>query len=421
MYFNHRFGCHKCFVCGIFDKDAHRMCFPEFNVNRRTDSSFRNRVQPLHHKTTSSLEYLQKADGVPMLDMVMDFPTSDPLHLLEEGVMKKCLNMWMKGKTANKRKKWTNQMIDNLNKQIVQWNREMPNDFNRKLRTLQYFSYYKATEYRSLLLYIGMVAFKNVLSKDEYVHFLSLSLAIRLFSCKYYVQQEKLRKIATLLLSEYCENFIKIYGKTEVVSNVHNLSHIAEDVQRFGNLNEISTYPFENFLHEIKLRVKASNNPMEQITRRLIEQSINDSKHLDFTTKVNAWVPELKYEFKETNTSLLIYKFIRITPKVSFSSKNIADKWFITKSDDIVEMKFAIKKLNSFFIFGAPIIDKNDFFQEPYLSRKTDIYLSRGEKGEPKFYEHREIKAKMICLSYLENYVFIPLLHSYDDCLIENF
>lgn len=87
---------------------------------------------------------------------------------------------------------------------------------------------------------IGMVAFKDLLTEEQYAHFLSLSLAIRLYSCQYYVQNAGLRSIARMLLSEYCENFVKIYGKNEVVSNIHNISHIADDVEEFGSLNEIS-------------------------------------------------------------------------------------------------------------------------------------------------------------------------------------
>lgn len=390
----------------------------------RTDESFRNRAQPIHHKETSSLEHLRKADGTPLLDMIKHFPTSDPLHLLEEGVMKKCLGIWMKGNARNKRKKWSNDIISSLNRQILQWNRELPSDFNRKLRTLQFLTYYKATEFRTMLLYIGMVAFKDVLVEQEYVHFLYFCLAIRLYSCRYYVQSPNLRVLARKFLSDYCENFVKIYGKNEVVSNIHNISHIADDVEQFGNLNEISTYPFENFLHDIKLRVRPSSTPMEQITRRIIEGSLisdrQNSQQINFTTKTfeNAsWVPELKYEWREKNASVSFYKFIRIKPNVFLSIKKFGDKWFITKCDDIVEMIYAIKKNNSYFIYGNPIKNKIDFFSKPYSSQKTNIYLSDGEKGQPKFYNDIEVKGKMVCLSYSEKYVFIPLLHSFDDCL----
>lgn len=266
-----------------------------------------------------------------------------------------------------------------------------------------------------------MVHFKSVLSEKEYLHFLLLSLATRLYSCQYYVQNANLRKIARKLLNEYCEKFVEIYGECEVVSNIHNISHIAGDIEKLGSLNEISTYPFESFLHNIKLYTKPSNNPLEQISRRLIEQTLNkkDSQQINFSIKKYAsasWVPELKYGFQEAKKEP-VFKFIRIKPNVFFSIKKIGDKWFITKTGDVVEMQYAIKRAHKYFIFGAPIKEKTDSFTQPYSSNLTDIYLSTGEKKEPKFFEIDEIKGKMMCLSHFENYVFIPILHSFDDCL----
>lgn len=58
------------------------MSFPRIDDVRRTNESFRARSQPEHHKEYSPLEALE-------INMVSDFPTSDPLHLLELGVMKR--------------------------------------------------------------------------------------------------------------------------------------------------------------------------------------------------------------------------------------------------------------------------------------------------------------------------------------------
>lgn len=59
------------------------MSFPFINCPLRTNISFRGRLQPSHHK-----EYRSIIEDLP-IDMISCFPTSDPLHLLELGVMKK--------------------------------------------------------------------------------------------------------------------------------------------------------------------------------------------------------------------------------------------------------------------------------------------------------------------------------------------
>lgn len=83
--FNHQFGCQKCMARGVYSKDANRIYFPQKNWPLRTDSDFRAKRDPAHHKETTLLEELK-------IDMISCFPISDPLHLFELGIMKKCVN-----------------------------------------------------------------------------------------------------------------------------------------------------------------------------------------------------------------------------------------------------------------------------------------------------------------------------------------
>lgn len=353
-------GCQKCIIKGIYDKTVKRTYFAEFNLSKRTDASFRGREEKKHHKMKSLLECIEKKDGTPLLDMVKDFPTSDPLHLLDQGVMKKLLKMWMSGYTCiyddNTKKKWSKEIITAINLDILQWNKEFPSDFHRKLRSLQYTKYFKATEFRTILLYIGVVAFRDILPEKEYVHFLLLCIAVKFYSCRYYVQNSNYKDIARQFLLGWCDNFVEIYGKTEVVSNIHNICHIADDVERFGSLNDISTYPFENFLHEIKLRVQPSSNPMEQITRRIVEQSLNrqNNPKISFNKNRNVFWVEFKYETKQIE-NCSCFKYIKIAPNVILSSKTIGDKWFLTKSGKIVAMEYATIKNHQYLIKGKAI------------------------------------------------------------------
>lgn len=80
--FNHTFGCQRCSVKGKRSKVAKRMYFESIECDLRTDSDFRNQSQKEHHKEISMLQVLP-------IDMVKTFIVSDPLHLLELGVMKR--------------------------------------------------------------------------------------------------------------------------------------------------------------------------------------------------------------------------------------------------------------------------------------------------------------------------------------------
>lgn len=417
VYFNHKYGCQRCFAVGAYSTAVRRTYFADFSQAKRTDMSFRDKSQPIHHKERSILEDLQNIDGKPLLDMINHFPTSDPLHLLEEGVMKRLFLIWRKGTTIFK-KKWSNLVQLSISKLILLLNKQLPGEINRKVRSLQFINYFKATEFRTILLYYGIVIFKDALDDETYIHFLQLCLATRLCSSKFYLKNVSVKNVACKLFEAFCINFKKIYGCDAVVSNIHNISHIYEDVNRFGSLCEISTYPFENHLRDIKLRIQPSKTPINQITRRLAEMFLDQpAKKINFDIirhEKHYWAPEFKYGYKDSNES--VYRFIQITPNVFLSTKRIADRWFITKYGDIVEMKHASFTNNSYFITGVPIKTKNDFFTLPFASSKSDIFVSNGEKGVEKMYHFKDIKAKMMCLSYEEDFVFIPMLHSLDEC-----
>lgn len=417
VYFNHRYGCQKCLAVGTYDKDVRRTTYAVFNAPKRTDSGFRERQQPIHHKEKKILEDLVDVAGKPLIDMIKQFPVCDPLHLLHEGVMKRLFRIWMKGTNLFKQK-WSKEKKCLLDKMFTLWNKELPSDIARKVRRIQFLAFWKATEFRTILLYYGMVAFKDLLGENEYNHFLHLCLAIRIYSCRTYLANSNFKTVARKLLAEFCTYFPKLYRISSVVSNIHNISHISDEVEEFGSLNDISTYPFENFLHEIKRRVRPSKIPMEQITRRLVELCLdvggNKEVNLNVVRYQNAGYPELKYEFKFSNGS--VFKFIRVTKNVSFSTKRAGDRWFLTKNGDIVEMKHAIKSKNSFFISGTPIKDKSNFFSKPYASQKSDIYLSDGERLKEQLYSYKDIKAKLMCLSYHMKINTFLFHFSIDEC-----
>lgn len=132
------------------------MSFPNLDCDRRTNESFRNRDQPEHHKITSILEELD-------IDMIGAIPTSDPLHLFDLGIMRKCLYRWVFGSKEYKRK-WSKSLVDLTSRLLSKCQQQKPSDIHRAIRTLDYLRHWKGTEYRTILLYIGMVVFKEVSS-----------------------------------------------------------------------------------------------------------------------------------------------------------------------------------------------------------------------------------------------------------------
>ena len=53
--------------------------------------------------------------------------------------------------------------------------------------------------------------------------------------------------LAEELLNIFVAHYSSLYGEEGLVYNVHNVIHIVDDARRFGALDSVSAYPFENF------------------------------------------------------------------------------------------------------------------------------------------------------------------------------
>lgn len=141
----------------------------------------------------------------------------------------------------------------------------IPSESARKPRSLSELDRWKATEFRQFLLYTGPVVLKDVLPAPLYNNFLSLSISIYLMLsptlCAHYCDY------ADNLIGYFLEQFRTLYGVEEMVYNVHSLCHLADDVRRFGPLDCVSAFCFENFLGQLKRKVRKPQHILQQITR----------------------------------------------------------------------------------------------------------------------------------------------------------
>lgn len=397
--FNHKHGCQKCLSIGTFCNEFHRMSFPDLHAVLRSNDSFRNRTHPIHHKTKSPFEDLD-------IDMVLSFPTSDPLHLLELGVLRKCIYRWVNGEPPYKGK-WSKALVSLTSRLLAKVQCEMPSDIHRAVRTLDSLRHWKGLEYRTMILYVGCVIFKQVLPDHEYNHFLLLFTAVRICSCNIYT---KYYSLASKMFEMYVEQYKLIYGYHTIGSNVHNLIHIVQDLINCNanNLINISTYKFENALRLLGLKLKHTNRPLEQVVCRLIEQNHHKS---NFQNRIEPteFKPKVFYGLKLENVE--VYKKIEIAPNLFFSSKKSNNSWFLTKKKEIVKFEYAGRR--NFKLYGKVVQEKRPFFNNPITSTKLDIYASDIQlENNVKGFNVESIAAKMICLSYQNEFVFIPLLHS---------
>ena len=68
------------------------------------------------------------------------------------------------------------------------------------------------------------------------------------------------------LVVSFVEHFQALYGRDE---NVHQLIQLSEEYRKFGTLDNISEFPFENYLGQIKHLLCKPYQPLQQVVKRL--------------------------------------------------------------------------------------------------------------------------------------------------------
>ncbi|XP_055604411.1 uncharacterized protein LOC129752669 [Uranotaenia lowii] len=258
LNYNGKHGCLKCTTKGKYCHSAGTVVFPDHNAQPRTNEKFRNNEYPEHQLSETPLIRLP-------IDMIEDVIVADALHLLELGVMRKLLNGWRTG-SMTKRAKWSTAEKTEISIFLVQI--RFPKEIHRRMRSLDFVSLWKGLEYRNFLNYVGFILLKDHLSEKFYEHFLKLFCAVRICSVE---THKSLLPVARELFNDFIDEYKALYGIEYLTSNIHNLCHIVDEVERFGPLFTLSAYPFENYLHSLKKMLRSGPLPLNQIANRLTE------------------------------------------------------------------------------------------------------------------------------------------------------
>lgn len=233
---------------------------PHENVVNRTDGSFRVQSDEQHHRCRSILEELP-------IDMVQIFPI-DYMHCVLLGVMKRLINTWLRGKPPNL---MPSRDVLSISEKLIDCSKTEPKEFQRKIRGLNDFGHFKATELRTFLLYTGPAVLKNILPDDKYDHFLLLHVAISIL-CNKNICKDK-SHVAKAMLKQFVEETAEIYGRTHLTYNMHTLTHIPDDVDLLGDLDNYSAFEFESEMYVIKRLIRKNNLELAQISNRISERS----------------------------------------------------------------------------------------------------------------------------------------------------
>lgn len=202
---NAYYGCDRCTQSGHW---LNKMTFPEVSAQRRTDTDFRAKVCEDYHIGDTPLTCLS-------INLISQLPL-DYMHLVCLGVVRKLILAWLKG-PLNCR--LPAKSVCDISDRLSNLRLYMPSEFCRRPRSLSDIDRYKATEFRQILLYTGVVVFRDILPDQLYQHFMLLSCAMYccLSSRLCYMYCE----FANKLLVSFVEYAEKVYGTEFLVYNVH--------------------------------------------------------------------------------------------------------------------------------------------------------------------------------------------------------
>lgn len=383
------FGCERCVRKGV--SVAHRMTFPEISAAPRTNVRFAEMMEGEYQVEQSPLIGL----GIGCItDFVLDY-----MHLVCLGVVRRLIFF---GPQV---------LLKVISDELVAVRKCLPREFCRKPRAFQEYKLWKATEFRQFLLYTGPVVLRNKLPNNLYRNFMVLSYSMRLLlssqkiSAKYADYVEALMKV-------FVQNFATLYGRDMVVYNVHNFIHLADDARKYGFLDAISCFPFENYLGKLKRMVRKGQSPLSQIVKRVAEMQKLDSIHTK-TSEMNVPLHK-KAHFSGPVPldcgSCLQYKQY-LDPRFLISCKG-GDNCFEVNEKVLVVRNILCSSSRGTLIIYEEYKNCETAFDYPGDSLLIGVKSVSKFSGQLHVASPENVTRKLVLLPLREKYIVFPMLHT---------
>lgn len=259
----------------------------------------------------------------------------------------------------------------------------------------------------NLFYYLSIIILKDTLPTQAYYHFLHLFCAVTICSNE---QHFKFLSIAEKLFEQFVELFKNIYGKDYISSNIHNLTHIVDEVKKYGKLQSFNAYPFENKLHVIKNLIRQGNKPLQQVARRLSERFYLEIGNMNQNQTTYTFIKKNQNKSGSKARQLCFDSFT-----LSTQDRN---KWFLSEEGHVIELESMSTKsednTKDILINGYRYENIYDVFEEPLKSSYLFIYKTDCNNCNKikVVCEASKVKCKLVKIEHDSELFFIPLLHT---------
>jgi len=403
-------SCPRCEIEG--ERKENRTVFPYCELHKRppnrTHNGYTDKLTNDHHLPNTDISILIE---LPMFDIISNF-SLDYMHMLCHGVTKKLLFLWMNGPLNLRLPSWK---IKELSDLAINLKSDFPCDFSRKPRKFEEVARFKATEFRAILIYYGFVILKDIITDDCYKNFKALSIAMTILLSPHHVS---LKQYAHDLLEYFVKSFEQIYGQMYMAPNIHGLLHLVDDYDRFGPLDNCSTFSFENYMKVLKSMIRKPHKPLEQVIIRYNEGEkstsnlkkkcniINNNEGLLLRPHIKG--PLINNLVTNPQFSILILGNYKLKTSVD------ADSYFCTINNEIVKLINIAHSTSTgnIVLIGRKFKEKTDIYVQPIKSSHLGIFSVKHLSKNLMCWNVKDVKKKVMVLSYKNEQIVVPLLHN---------
>ena len=250
IQFNGKYGCCKCFQPGETCKTSERghchiFPFREENPSgpKRTHEEY---LKDIENAVTSNATS-RGIKGPSFLQCLTFYnlvsgTCIDYMHGILLGVTKLLMSLWFL--PEHKGKAFSLSLFTGLVDKRLK-NLKPPNNISRLPRSINdHLKYWKASEFRSFLLYYSLPVLRDIQSKEYFQHYLLLVNAVYIL-LKDSISAADIDK-SNALLTHFCCLFAALYGDRYMTCNIHQLLHLPDMVVQMGPLWAYSCFSFEN-------------------------------------------------------------------------------------------------------------------------------------------------------------------------------
>lgn len=248
-------------------------------------------------------------------------------------------------------------------------------DVVRKPRSLDQKADFKASEHKFMLLYYLPVCLEGCVPKlyVEHVRLLSAAIYILLQST---IPREEVDKAETMLKT-FVKHHQELFGKMDMVMNIHLLKHLAQSVRKLGPLWCFSAFPFERNNGNLMKMVNGTTDTLLQISSKYcLAKSLTKEEKSDENSKTAEKILLGKSEiiilksFKALDTET--------SEEVDFSDKELCVHKRI-KLDNIIYTSRSYTRPKKSIDYVIGLRDNSVGMAKFYIKMESKIYVVMEE------------------------------------------